>query len=150
ALQEVLAGAGLALPDGACRAVGHRRGRAAARGAARVGGAHVAVVAVERRASHADAGDAGVVGGADVAVVAAGPIGRVGVRAMARGGITRAYRVAGVGGRARHGVRSGAGAALAGVGLRAGVTVVAGRPVLLGRRRAGAGRGIAGAEVVAL
>src|SRR5439155_1277773 len=50
----------------------------------------------------------------------------------------------------RDGVRPRAGARLAGVGLRAAVGVVAGRPVGLGGIGAGAGRRVAGAGVVAL
>ena len=48
------------------------------------------------------------------------------------------------------GLRAGAGAGLAGVGLRARVAVVAGGAVGLGRVRADAGRRVAGAGVVAL
>src|SRR5207253_3095120 len=62
---------------------------------------------------------------AGIAVVAAGAIGLRGVRARAIGRITCASDVTLIGGAADDGVAAGADPALAGVGLRAGVAVVA-------------------------
>src|SRR5439155_36649 len=71
-------------------------------------------------------------------------------RAHAGGGVAGAGVVALVR-RADHRARSDAAPVLAGVGLRAGVAAVAGRPAgLVCRRRALGGGGVAGAGVVAL
>src|SRR5213078_3431269 len=66
---------------------------------------------------------------AAVAVIAGGAVGLGRIRALAAGGIAGADVVALVLGGADDGVRARAGAALAGVALRAGVAVVAGDPV---------------------
>src|SRR5207247_2488734 len=106
------------------------------------------------------AGD-GVAAGADPALaaesgrapcrdVADAAVGLRWVRARPRGGITGAGGVALVGGGAGDGVAAGAHAALAGVGLRARITVVAGAAVGLRRVRARPRGGITGAGGVAL
>src|SRR5207244_3083264 len=112
--------------------------------------------ALVRRADHRACSDAapvlaGVGLRAGVAVVAGSEERRVGRRrAHAGGGVAGAGVVALVR-RADHRVRADAAPVLAGVGLRAGVAVVAGRAVgLVRRRRAHAGGGVAGAGVVAL
>src|SRR5207248_2146330 len=87
---------------------------------------------------------------AGIPVVAGAAVGLRRVRARARGGITGAGKVALVGGGADDGVAARADPALAGVGLRAGIPVVAGAAVGLRRVRARARRRVAGAGVVAL
>src|SRR5207253_2813323 len=87
---------------------------------------------------------------AGVAVVAGCAVGLGGIAAGARGGIAGAGRVALVGGRTHDGIRAQAGAGRTGVGLRAGVAVIAGRAVGLGGIAAGARRGVAGAGRLAL
>src|SRR5439155_9953824 len=86
---------------------------------------------------------------AGVAVVARRPIGRGGDGAAARRGVACARRVALVEGGAGDGVADAA-PALAGVGLRAGVAVVARRPIGRGGVGAAARRGVARARHVAL
>src|SRR5205807_6537335 len=83
-------------------------------------------------------GLAGVGLRAAFAAVAGAAIGLGRVRARARGGITRAGVVTLVGGGADDGVAAGAEPALAGVGLRAGVAVVAAGAIGLRRVRASA------------
>src|SRR5438067_1206085 len=83
---------------------------------------------------------AGVGLGAASAVVAGRAVGLGRVRACAASGITGAGDMTLIGGRANDGVAAGADPALAGVGLRAGIAVVAGRRV---RPVYAAGRGIA-------
>src|SRR5262249_38278996 len=73
-----------------------------------------------------------------------------GVRAGAGGGIADAVGVALIGSGADDGPRPDAGAALAGVALRAGIAVVARRAIRLGGIRARTGDGVASAGVVAL
>src|SRR5206468_1283466 len=80
-------------------------------------------------AARAAAALAGVGLRAGVAVVAGGAVGLRRVRADAARRIAGAGVVALILGGADDGVGAGAGAALAGVGLRAGVAVVAGGPV---------------------
>src|SRR5206468_12299484 len=75
---------------------------------------------------------------AGVAVAARGAVAGARVGALAGGGVAGAGDVALVGGRADDRVAAGAEPALAGVGLRAGIAVVAGRRV---RRRHAAGGG---------
>src|SRR5439155_889897 len=87
---------------------------------------------------------------AGVAVVARRPVGLGRVRAQAARRIARPCVVALILGGADDGVRAGAAAALAGVGLRAGVAVVAGGAFGLGRVRASAPRRLACDLVVAL
>src|SRR5439155_1366401 len=138
---------------GAGRAVGLvRRHRARAGG----GVAGAGVVALVRRADHrvrADAAPvlAGVALRAGVAVGAGRAVGLVRRRrARAGGGVAGAGVVALVR-RADHRVRRDPASVLAGVSLRLGVAVGAGRAVgLVRRRRAHAGGGVAGAGVVAL
>src|SRR5207249_3351823 len=151
----VLAGVGLraGVAVVAGRAVGLVRRRRAHAGG---GVAGAGVVALVRRADHRACSDAapvlaGVGLRAGVAVVAGRAVGLVRRRrAHAGGGVTGAGVVALVR-RADHRVRSDAAPVMAGVGLRAGVAVVAGRAVgLVRRRRAHAGGGLAGAGVVAL
>src|SRR5436309_3403562 len=122
------------------------------RGIARPGGvARVERGADDRVGAHAAPVLAGVGLRAGVAVVAGRAVGLVRRRrAHAGGGVAGAGVVALVR-RADHRARSDAAPVLAGVGLRAGVAVVAGRAVgLVRRRRAHAGGGVAGAGVVAL
>src|SRR5207253_1737832 len=125
-------------------------GAAARRGVARA--RHVALVeggAGDGVAPDAAPALAGVGLRAGVGVVAGRPVRRRGVGAAARRGIARARHVALVEGGAGDGVAPDAAPTLAGVGLRAGVAVVAGRPV---RRRgvgAAARRGVARARHVA-
>src|SRR5262249_6686083 len=90
-----------------------------------------------------------VVLGAGVAIVARGPVGGVRVRAHTGRGIAGAGDVALVARRAHESVEPRAGHALGGVGLGAGVPVVARGPVCGVRVRAHTGRGIAGAGDVA-
>src|SRR5439155_274235 len=98
----------------------------------------------------AGAGLAGVALGAGVAVAAGRAVGLVRVGAGAVGRITGAGVVTLIERSAEDGIRAGAGAGLAGVGLGAGVAVAAGRAVGLARVGAGAGLGIAASGVVAL
>src|SRR5439155_1139647 len=104
----------------------------------------------DRVPAHAAPRLAGVGLGAGVAVAASGAVGLERGRAAGRGRIAGSGGVALVEGGADDGIRAGAGPRLAGVGLRAGVAVVAGRPVGLGRVRADTRRRIAGAGAVAL
>src|SRR6185503_18165601 len=104
---------------------------------------HGAVAA--RRAGAAGAGRARVADGAIVAVVAGRAVRLGRVRAEARLGIADAGEVALVERGADDRARTGAGAALAGVGLRAGVVVVARGAVGPGRVRADAAQRVAGA-----
>src|SRR5439155_1699469 len=120
------------------------------------GVAGAGIVALVRRADHRGRADAapvlaGVGLRAGVAVVAGRAVGLVRRRrAHAGGGVAGAGVVALVR-RADHRGRPDAAPVLAGVGLRAGVAVVAGRAVgLVRRRRAHAGGGVAGAGIVAL
>src|SRR3989442_793574 len=87
---------------------------------------------------------------AGVAVVAGRAVGGWRVRAEARRRIARARDMALIGGGADYGVRTGADARPARVGLRAGVAVIAGRAVGGWRVRAEARRRIARARDVAL
>src|SRR5206468_8970333 len=87
---------------------------------------------------------------AGIAVVARAAVGLRRVRARPRGGRTGAGSVALVGGGADDGVAAGADAALAGVGLRAGIPVVARAAVGLRRVRARPRGRITGAGGVAL
>src|SRR5437870_11479783 len=143
--------AGVAVAAG--RAVGLVRRRRAHAGG---GVAGAGVVALVRRADHRARPDAAPVLAsvglrAGVAVVAGRAVGLVRRRrAHAGGGVAGAGVVALVR-RARRSSGLHAAPVLAGVGLRAGVAVVAGRAVgLVRRRRAHAGGGVAGAGVVAL
>src|SRR6266436_6290313 len=151
----VLAGVGLraGVAVVAGRAVGLVRRRRAHAGG---GVAGAGVVALDRRADHRACSDAapvlaGVGLRAGVAVVAGRAVGLVRRRrAHAGGGVAGPGVVARVP-RADHRACSDAAPVLAGVGLRAGVAVVAGRAVgLVRRRRAHAGGGVAGAGAVAL
>src|SRR5206468_12515688 len=100
---------------------GSRGGVAGAGRVALVGGrAH------DRVRAHAGAALAGVALRAVIAVVTGCAVGLDGIAAGARRGIASAGRVTLVGGRAHDRVRAHAGAGLAGVGLRAGIAVVAG------------------------
>src|SRR5437016_5506663 len=151
---RALAGVGLraGVAVVARRPVGRRGGGAAARrGVARA--RHVALVeggAGDGVAPDAAPALAGVGLRADVAVVARRPVGRRGGGAAARRGVARARHVALVEGGAGDGVAPDAAPALAGVGLRAGVAVVARRLVLRGALPASARRGVARARHVAL
>ncbi len=86
---------------------------------------------------------------AGVAVVAGRAVRARGIRAEAGCRVARSRVVALVARRADHGVGAGAGSTLAGVGLSAGVPVVAGCSVRTGRVRAEPGRRIARAGIVA-
>src|SRR5439155_882646 len=110
--------------------------RTAAGRLAAVGGADVVAVAVGRRAAGAGAVGAGVVGRAGVTVVAGRAVRLRRVRADARARVAGPHVVALVGGRADHRVGASAHPALAGVGLRAGVAIVAHLAIALGRTRA--------------
>src|SRR6185436_11367729 len=120
-------------------------GIAAAGDVALIGGG-----ADDRIGARAQAHLAGVGLGAGVAVVARAPVGPGRVRAHAARGIAHAGDVALVGGDAEDVAGARAGAGLAGVGLRAGVAVVARAPVALGRVRAETAARIAHAHHVAL
>src|SRR5262249_42556639 len=117
---------------------------ATAHGGARVGGAGVAVVAIECRAAAATAAGALFAGRARVAVVAG--TGGVGVDTRAADARVGGTRV-GVGAGDR---RANAPSGRALVAGRAGVTVVAGRVLGTDGVRAGAGRRVAGSRGVAL
>src|SRR5207249_148903 len=93
---------------------------------------------------------AGVDLGAGVAVVARGAVELRRARAAAGGRVAGARGAALSRRGAGDGVRAGTDSALAGVGLRAGVAVVARGAVELRRARAAAGGRVAGARVVAL
>src|SRR5205814_772362 len=129
ALAGVGLGAGVAVVAG--RAVA--RGRAGARAGGGVAGAgDVALIggrADDGVGARARAALAGVGLGAGVAVAAGRAVGVGRVRACAASGITGAGDMTLIGGRANDGVAAGADPALAGVGLRAGIAVVAGRRV---------------------
>src|SRR5947207_2352557 len=140
--------AGIAV--GLARGPVHPGGRLAA-AVGLVADAVVALIGEERAvagdtAAHARGAD--VVDGAEGAVVAGGAVGCVGRGAETRGGVAdpRALRI----GLADHRIASGARSRLAGVGLGAGIPIVAGRAVRLARGGADAGRRVAGAGVVAL
>src|SRR5207247_2371112 len=140
ALAGVGLGAGVGVVAGG--AIGLRRVRARARGGM-AGFGSVALVggrADDGVGARAHAALAGVGLGAAIAVVAGRAVGRRRVRACAASGITGAGDMTLIGGRANDGVAAGAHPALAGVGLRAGIAVVAGRRV---RRLHAAGGGIA-------
>src|SRR5206468_2387778 len=112
-------------------------------------GADIAVVAVRRRATHAGAVAARILSRAGVAVVAGCTVkGRIG--AGTRRGVAGSHRVTLVRGGAYDGVRASADAGLARVGLGAGVAVVAGRIVSLGRVRARSSCLATSANVMAL
>jgi len=116
------------------------------------------VALIERRAGHAgaeiragaDAAGADVRGGARVAVVARRAVRRVRIRAHAGCRTARTRHVALIERRAGHRVRSGTGARLAGVALRAEAAVGAGGPIVRCRVRADPGAGITRAGDVAL
>src|SRR5216110_3134293 len=169
--REVVARAGVALTDRhprAARGVGPRGARRALREEALAGvampverlvpafAADAAVVrtrdAIVTRARHARAcaAEASIADGAAVAVVAGGPVLPGGIAAHPRRGVARPGGVTLVQRRADDGLRAHAARALTGVGLRAGVAVVARRAIGLGGIAAGSGRGIAGAGGVAL
>src|SRR5207253_930722 len=122
-----------------------RRGVADAGGVALVGGG-----AGDGVGAHAGAGLAGVVLRAGVAVVARRSVELGGIAAGARRGVAGAGGVALVGGGAHDRVRTHADACLAGVGLRAGVAVVARLPIELRGIRAGARRRVTRSRGVAL
>src|SRR5439155_1446687 len=122
-----------------------RRGVAGAGGVALVGGG-----ANDRVRPRAGAGRADVGLRAGAAAAPCRSVGLGGTAADARRGVADAGGMALVGGGAHDRVRPRADARLAGVGLRAGVAVVAGRPVELGGIGAGARRGVADAGGVAL
>src|SRR5207253_1051486 len=149
-LTGVTGGAGAAVAAGA--AIDLHRVRARPRGE-RTGPGNVALVgggADDGVAARADPALAGVGLRAGIAVVAGTAVGLRRVRARPRGRITGAGSVALVGGGAGDGVAARAHPALAGVGLRAGVAVVAGAAVGLRRVRARPRGGITGAGSVAL
>src|SRR4029077_2344409 len=104
----------------------------------------------DRVGAGADAGLAGVGVGAGVAVVTRGAVGLHRLGAHAGRGIAGARIVALVSGGADDGARAGAGPGLGGGGAGGGTAVVAQRAVRLRRPGAHAGRGIAGARIVAL
>jgi len=140
--------AGIAV--GLARGPVHPGGRLAA-AVGLVADAVVALIGEERAvagdtAAHARGAD--VVDGAEGAVVTGGAVGCVGRGAETRGGVadSRALRI----GLADHRIASGARSRLAGVGLGAGVPIVAGRAVRLARGGADAARRVAGAGDVAL
>src|SRR5437773_1754017 len=148
--------AGVALRAGvavvARGAVELARVRAQPRG--RVAGARI-VALIRRRtgdgvAARARAGLAGVGLRAGVAVVARGAVGLGGVRAQPRGRVARARVVTLIRRRTGDGVAARARAGLAGVGLRAGVAVVARGAVGLGGVRAQSRGRVGCARVVAL
>src|SRR5947209_7970136 len=101
-------------------------------------------------AGRADSGPAGVGLGASVAVVAGRPVRRVRVGAHTRRGVAGSCDMALVTRRAGDGVAARADTGAAGVGLGAGVAVVAGRPVRRVRVGAGSSRGVAGPGDMAL
>src|SRR3989442_704023 len=108
-------------------------------------------IVTRARDARARAAEAAIADGAAVAVVAGGPVLSGGVATGPRRGIARPGGVALIERGADDRVGAHAAPVLAGVGLRAGVAVVAGRAVgLVRRRRAHAGGGVAGAGVVAL
>src|SRR5205807_1467258 len=88
--------------------------------------------------------------GAGVAVVAGGAVGLRRARAEAGSRVAGDCRVALIRRAAGDGVRAGTDSALAGVGLGAGVAVVACGAVGLRRARAAAGGRVAGGRLVAL
>src|SRR5262249_55955125 len=110
----------------------------------------VAVVAVGRRPADAHARLTGVPLRAGVAVVAGAAVGLGRIRADPCRRVAGAGAMTLIAGGANDRVGPDAGARLAGVALRAGVGVVAGGAVGLGRIGADAGRGVAGAGGVAL
>src|SRR5205823_1630281 len=126
--------------------------RARARG--RVAGARVVTLvgcgAHDGVPARAHAALAGVGPRAGVVVVARASVGLDGVRACARGRVARPRVVTLVGCWADDGVAARAHAVLAGVGLRAGVVVVARASVGLDRVRARAGGRVARPRVVTL
>src|SRR5439155_518617 len=93
---------------------------------------------------------AGITLRASVAVVTGTAIGLGGVRADAIGRVAGASDMALIGGGTSHRVAPRAAASLTGITLRAGVAVIAGTAVSLGRVGALASGRIAGARVVAL
>src|SRR5437867_159727 len=125
---------GLGGKDGQC---GIRRMDAAAGRVARVHRATVAVVTVERRPTGAGTGLTDIRSRAEVAVATGRPVRLLRVRAEAGGRVAGAHVVALVESGADDRVGARAGPRLAGVGLRAGIRVIAGRPVRLRRVRAG-------------
>src|SRR5438093_1214881 len=169
--REVVARAGVALTDRharAARGVGPWGARRALREEALAGVAtpverlvpalagDAAVVgtrdAIVTRARHARAcaAEASIADGAAVAVVAGGPVLPGGIAAHPRRGVARPGGVALVQRRADDGLRAHAARALTGVGLRAGVAVVAGGGVGPGGVAARPRRGVAGAGGVTL
>src|SRR5207245_11590631 len=104
----------------------------------------------DRARAGARAALAGVRLGTRIAVIAARAVGLRWGRAEPGGGIAGAGAVTLIGGGADDWIAAGADAAVAGVGLRAGIAVVAGRAVRLGRIRTRAGARIAGPGIVAL
>src|SRR5207247_343907 len=130
-------------------AAGRAVGLVRVRADARAGIARAVVVALSGGGAddgvraRAGARLAGVGLGAGVAVAAGRAVGLVRVRADARAGIARPDVVALIESGADDGVRARAHAALASIGLGAGVGVVAGRAVGLVRIRADARAGVA-------
>src|SRR5207247_718723 len=130
-----------------------RHGRVGALAGGRVAAADgVALIGGDAEYVDAAAGAAltGVVVRARIAVVAGAAVGPDRARAAAGRRVAGARVVALIRRGAEDGVRAGTDSTLAGVGLRAGIAVVAGGAVGLRRARAEAGRRIAGARVVAL
>src|SRR5262249_45833958 len=111
---------------------------------------HAALLSAHPRAAGARTALARVVLGAGVAALAGGAVGLRGIRALAGGGIARSGVVALVGGRPRPRVRADTSSVLAGVRLRAGVVVVAGRAVRGHGARALPRTGVARARDVTL
>src|SRR5439155_774350 len=169
--REAVVGAGLAFVDGRFEAAALVRARVTR--PARAEDAEPRVAAHVDRQMPARAGGTGVVGAGEPVIAverrpgAGAGLARVGVRARVAVVARRAVRLRGIGAHAgrrvagadvvalilrgaRDGVRAGAGAGLARVGVRARVAVVARRAVRLRRFGAHAGRRVAGADVVAL
>lgn len=103
-----------------------------------------------KRARGADAILAGVAHGASIAVITRRSIRGSGVRAEPGGGIARPRNMTLVTGRANHGIAADTDAVLAGIGLGAGVAVVAGRAIRGRGIRTCPGGGIAGSRNMAL
>jgi hypothetical protein len=110
-------------------AAGGRRVDAAGRRFAGVDGAGVAVVAVDRGAGGANATLAAIARGAGVAVVASGTVRLLRIGAESGRGVARPHEVALVRGGADDGVAADTPPGLTGVGLSAGIPVVAGGAV---------------------
>ena len=149
-LAGIGAGAGVAVA--ACHAI--RLQRAAARAVRGVALAHIVTLILWRAsdpvAAGTGAGLAGIGARACVAIIAGRPVCLGRVRAHPGRRVTDAGRMALVAGCTHHGIAADAGAALAGIGQRAGISVVATSAIRLRGTTTGSSRWVADAHVVAL